>query len=44
MAQIAAAPAYPLRSDPRLLQRVADLMEQFGMTTEVFNVSSIVRG
>lgn len=44
MAQLAAIPAYPLRPDARLLQRVADLMEQFGMTTEVFNVASIIRG
>ena len=44
MAQLAAIPAYPLRPDARLLQRVADLMEQFNMTTEVFNVSSIIRG
>jgi NitT/TauT family transport system substrate-binding protein len=44
MAQLAAIPAYPLRPDARLLQRVADLMEQYEMTTEVFNVSSIIRG
>jgi NitT/TauT family transport system substrate-binding protein len=44
MAQLAAIPAYPLRPDVRLLQRVADLMEQYGMTTEIFNVSSIIRG
>jgi NitT/TauT family transport system substrate-binding protein len=43
-AQIAADPTYPLRSNPALLQRIAQLMEQFGMTQQVFNAPSMVRG
>jgi len=43
-AEIAAAPTYPLQSDPTLLQRTANLMEQFGLTTQVFNASSMIRG
>jgi NitT/TauT family transport system substrate-binding protein len=43
-AEIASEPVYPLQTDPGLLQRVANLMEQFGMTTQVFDVSRIIRG
>jgi NitT/TauT family transport system substrate-binding protein len=43
-AQIAADPTYPLRSNPALLQRIAQLMEQFGMTQQVFDASSMLRG
>jgi NitT/TauT family transport system substrate-binding protein len=43
-AQIAADPTYPLRSNPALLQRIAQLMEQFGLTQQVFNAPSMVRG
>ena len=43
-AQIAADPTYPLRTNPALLQRIAQLMEQFGMTQQVFNAPSMVRG
>jgi NitT/TauT family transport system substrate-binding protein len=42
--QIASLPDYPLHLNVNLLQRVANLMEQFGMTTQEFNVSQIVRG
>jgi NitT/TauT family transport system substrate-binding protein len=42
-AQIAAEPTYPLQSNPALLQRIAQLMEQFGLTQQVFNASSILR-
>jgi NitT/TauT family transport system substrate-binding protein len=43
-AQIAADPTYPLQSNPALLQRVAQLMEQFGLTEQVFNASLMLRG
>jgi NitT/TauT family transport system substrate-binding protein len=43
-AQIAAEPTFPLTSNPRLLQRIAQLMEQFGLTQQVFNASSMLRG
>ena len=42
-AQIAAAPAYPLQTNLALLQRIANLMEQFGMTQQDFNAGSMVR-
>jgi NitT/TauT family transport system substrate-binding protein len=42
-AQIAAIPSYPLQTNVPLLQRIANLMEQFGMTTQEFNVSQIIR-
>jgi NitT/TauT family transport system substrate-binding protein len=42
-AQVAALPAYPLQMNAKLLQRVSDLMEQFGMTTQDFNVSQMIR-
>jgi NitT/TauT family transport system substrate-binding protein len=41
--QIASLPNYPLQINAKLLQRVASLMEQFGMTTQEFNVSQIIR-
>jgi NitT/TauT family transport system substrate-binding protein len=43
-AEISAEPTYPLQTNPTLLQRIADLMEQFGLTQQIFNASSIVRG
>ena len=43
-AEIASEPGYPLQTNPGLLQRVANLMEQFGMTTQVFDVARIIRG
>jgi NitT/TauT family transport system substrate-binding protein len=43
-ARLAAAPAFPLQTNARLLQRVADLLEQFGLTQQVFNASSMIRG
>jgi NitT/TauT family transport system substrate-binding protein len=43
-AEIEAAPSYPLQSDPTLLQRTANLMEQFGLTQQVFNAASMIRG
>jgi len=42
-AEIAAAPGYPLQTDLPLLQRIANLMEQFGMTQQDFNVRSMIR-
>jgi NitT/TauT family transport system substrate-binding protein len=42
-AQIAEAPTYPLQTNVALLQRVANLMEQFGMTQQIFNVGSMIR-
>ncbi len=42
--QIAAAPTYPLQTNTLLLQRVANLLEQFGLTQQVFNASSMIRG
>jgi len=42
-AQIAEAPTYPLQTNVALLQRVANLMEQFGMTQQIFNVNSMIR-
>jgi NitT/TauT family transport system substrate-binding protein len=42
-AQIAAAPSYPLQTNEPLLQRIANLMEQFGMTQQDFNVRSMLR-
>lgn len=42
-AQIAAIPSYPLQTNAPLLQRIANLMEQFGMTTQEFNVSQMIR-
>jgi NitT/TauT family transport system substrate-binding protein len=41
-AQIAASPTYPLGIDPALLQRIAALMEQFGMTSQEFNVRQMI--
>jgi len=41
-AELAALPAYPERTDVRLLQRISDLMEQFGMTTQDFDVSQMI--
>ena len=41
--EIASLPEYPLEINTKLLQRVANLMEQFGMTTQEFNVSKIIR-
>src|ERR1039457_7284568 len=35
--------AFPLQTNARLLQRVADLLEQFGLTQQVFNASSMIR-
>jgi NitT/TauT family transport system substrate-binding protein len=43
-ARLAAPPAFPLQTNARLLQRVADLLEQFGLTQQVFNASSMIRG
>jgi NitT/TauT family transport system substrate-binding protein len=43
-ARLAAAPAFPLQTNARLLQRVAALMEQFGLTQQIFNASSMIRG
>jgi NitT/TauT family transport system substrate-binding protein len=42
-AQIAAAPTFPLQMDVRLLQRVAQLLEQFGLTQQIFDASSMIR-
>jgi hypothetical protein len=42
-AQIAAAPAYSLQTNLALLQRIANLMEQFGMTQQDFNAGFMVR-
>jgi NitT/TauT family transport system substrate-binding protein len=42
-AAIAAAPTFPLTANQALLQRVADLMEQFGMTTQDYNVARMLR-
>jgi NitT/TauT family transport system substrate-binding protein len=42
-AQIAESPTYPLQTNVALLQRVANLMEQFGMTQQIFNVNSMIR-
>jgi NitT/TauT family transport system substrate-binding protein len=42
-AQVAAAPIYPLQTNASLIQRVANLMEQFGMTTQDFNVNQMIR-
>jgi NitT/TauT family transport system substrate-binding protein len=42
-AQIAEAPTYPLQTNVALLQRIASLMEQFGMTQQIFNVKSMIR-
>jgi NitT/TauT family transport system substrate-binding protein len=41
-AQIAAAPTYPLSTNRPLLQRIANLMEQFGMTQQIFNVGPMI--
>ncbi len=41
--QISSLPDYPLQTNANLLQRVANLMEQFGMTTQEFDVSQIIR-
>jgi NitT/TauT family transport system substrate-binding protein len=41
-AQIEAAPIYPQQSDLTLLQRTANLMEQFGLTQQVFNAASMI--
>ena len=43
-AQIAAAPTFPLQTNEPLLQRIAGLMEQFGMTQQIFNVKQMIRG
>ena len=43
-ARLAAPPAFPLQTNARLLQRVANLLEQFGLTQQVFNASSMIRG
>jgi NitT/TauT family transport system substrate-binding protein len=43
-ARLAAPPAFPLQTNARLLQRVADLLEQFGLTQQVFNAASMIRG
>jgi hypothetical protein len=42
--QIAAAPTFPLGTNQPLLQRIASLMEQFGMTQQIFNVGPMIRG
>ena len=42
-AQIAEAPTYPLQTNVALLQRVANLMEQLGMTQQIFNVNPMIR-
>ena len=41
-AEIEAAPSYPVQSDPTLLQRTANLMEQFNLTQQVFNAASML--
>jgi NitT/TauT family transport system substrate-binding protein len=41
-AGIAAAPTFPLKTDPNLIQRVANLMQQFGMLEVEFNVSQMI--
>jgi NitT/TauT family transport system substrate-binding protein len=43
-AQIAAAPTFPLQTNEALLQRIAGLMEQFGMTQQIYNVQQMIRG
>ena len=43
-ARLAAPPAFPLQTNARLLQRVAALLEQFGLTQQLFNASSMIRG
>jgi NitT/TauT family transport system substrate-binding protein len=42
-AQIAEPPTYPLQTNVALLQRVANLMEQLGMTQQIFNVNPMIR-
>jgi NitT/TauT family transport system substrate-binding protein len=41
-AQIAAAPTFPLGTNQPLLQRIASLMEQFGMTQQIFNAGQMI--
>jgi NitT/TauT family transport system substrate-binding protein len=41
-AQIAAAPTFPLATNQPLLQRIASLMEQFGMTQQIFNAGQMI--
>ncbi len=41
-AEIAAAPTFPLGIDKPLLGRIASLMEEFGMTQQIFNVGSMI--
>jgi NitT/TauT family transport system substrate-binding protein len=43
-AQLAAEPSYPLQLNAGLLQRVAALLEQFGLTQQIFEASSMIRG
>lgn len=43
-AQIAAAPTYPLQTGRPLLQRISNLMEQFGMTQQIFSTGQMIRG
>jgi NitT/TauT family transport system substrate-binding protein len=42
--EIAAAPTFPLHTNARLLERVAALLEQFGLTQQLFDASSMIRG
>jgi NitT/TauT family transport system substrate-binding protein len=41
--QIAADPTFPLQTNARLLERVAALLEKFGLTQQLFNPSSMIR-
>jgi NitT/TauT family transport system substrate-binding protein len=43
VAATAAQPSFPLTTSVSLLQRVADLMQQFGMTQQQYNVKQMIR-
>jgi NitT/TauT family transport system substrate-binding protein len=40
--EVVALPTYPLKTEVDLLQRLANLMEQFGMTQQLFNAAQLV--
>jgi NitT/TauT family transport system substrate-binding protein len=42
-AELAATPSFPLQTNARLLERVAALLEQFGLTQQIFEASSMIR-
>jgi NitT/TauT family transport system substrate-binding protein len=42
--EIVALPTYPLKTEVGLLQRLASLMEQYGMTQQLFNAAQLVHG